>query len=496
MKNKLTKILTAGVITAASFSMIGCGTPNKQVAKNIDKGVSDFVSSINNLDYIDVVANADNSIGKIVETSANNSSSISDQYLTKTLEELEIDNPINLPSTRSDNFKLYFLSDKPFITFTSSDNNATLNMQLTFSTEKIEETSLEINSKINNLILKRSILMIYVNEIYNNRVNLTEENRIAINAYVNVIKENASFLNGNRGMVKNQLTLANDLIDNKSNDNLVNYYMIKSGEALENRSSKIDSTISAMDSIIKIIENNLSTSSVYYNLNLSSTYDDILSNITSNNSSNISTSENKELGDNISNSLNFSSLATNNLNKTQNTINETQRSLTNNSINSNRAINKINNFSNSTTNNKSSNSSNSTSNNNTTSNNLNQNQSRLIQNNEFINENKQSANTNINNLNQRKSANLNHFNENINQKQLNNYKNNNYTPTPRTLELQKHNNNSLIHNDKKIEDYNNLQNRQSNNIEQQNHLRANNINNRNHSANENIKRVPYIKTFD
>ena len=148
----------------------------------------------------------------------------------------------------------------------TSDNNAVLNMQLNFSTNKIAETSDEINSKINKLIINRSILMIYVNEIYNNRVNLSDENRTAINAYVNIIKENASFLNGNRGMVRNQLTLANDLMVNNSNNNLVNYYMIKSGETLENRSSKIDSTISAIESIINIIEENLDPSSIYYNV--------------------------------------------------------------------------------------------------------------------------------------------------------------------------------------------------------------------------------------
>ena len=66
--------------------------------------------------------------------------------------------------------------------------------------------------------------MVYVNEIYNGNVNLTEDSRKAINAYVNVIKENASFLNGNRGMVKNQLDMASNLISKQNQDNIINYY--------------------------------------------------------------------------------------------------------------------------------------------------------------------------------------------------------------------------------------------------------------------------------
>ena len=142
--------------------------------------------------------------------------------------------------------------------------------------------------------------MVYVNEIYNGNVNLTEENRTAINAYVNTIKENASYLKGNRGMVKNQLGLANDLLENKTNDNLVNYYLIKSNEALEIRSNKIDTTISAIDSIISILESNLSPNSCYYQNNLSGAYENMISNL-----SNTSTDENTKLAKNIAESIDF-----------------------------------------------------------------------------------------------------------------------------------------------------------------------------------------------
>lgn len=317
MKNKIKKIITTTVISAVSLTAIGCGTNNSKLAHNIDKSMEEFVSSINKLDYVETTASAkaptSNKIGKIVEASANENSSMKIrntgnhiQFLNNNISEAEIENTITIPSERTDNFNLFVLSSTPYVTFTSDDNNS-LNINVKFSTNQIEETSDEIESKINSLILKRSILMIYVNEIYNGNVNISNDDKLAINAYVNVIKENTSFLNGNRGMVKNQLSLASDLASSESNENLINYYIIKSGEALETRANKLDSTISAIDSIIKIIENNLTSSSAYYQTNLSNTYETLTSNFKSSNSIEEITelSTNQEIANKIACTLDF-----------------------------------------------------------------------------------------------------------------------------------------------------------------------------------------------
>ena len=301
MKKKIKKILTSTLISAVSITAIGCGTNNSKLASNIDKGMAEFVKSINNLDYVET-SNTNQKVGKIVETSSTSASDVN--FLNNTISEVNVENSITTPAERTDTFKLFVLSESPYISLTSDDNSASLNMFVKFSTNKIEETSDEIDTKINTLILKRSILTIYVNEIYNGNINISDENRTAINAYVNVIKENASFLKGNRGMVKNQLNLASDLLSTESNENLVNYYIIKSGEALETRSNKIDSTLSAINSIIEILENNLTENSPYYQTKLSSSYDSLISNLNSLNSSTI-TQENKELADNIASSLNI-----------------------------------------------------------------------------------------------------------------------------------------------------------------------------------------------
>lgn len=350
MKNKIKKIFTATIISAVTFTAVGCGTNNSKLAKNIDNSMAEFITSINNLDYVETGAKATTSnekVGKIVETASmsndsfNTSSKLlsnnNDQFLNKTATSSYLESTITKPQERTDNFKLFVLSESPFITLTSNDNNANLNFSVKFSTNKIEETSTEIESKINTLILKRSILMIYVNEIYNGNVNLSDENKIAINAYVNVIKENTSFLNGNRGMVKNQLKLASDLVNSEQNENLVNYYIIKSGEALETRVNKLNSSIEAIDSIIDIIESNLSNSSSYYQTNLSNTYKNILSHLSSssNNSDISKDSTNEDIAKSIAESLNFTNLETI---PNQTDINSSPQNLNNNIKNSTNSI--------------------------------------------------------------------------------------------------------------------------------------------------------------
>lgn len=503
MNKNIKKIFTAALITTASATMIGCTSANNKLAKNIDKGMAEFVSSINNLDYVDT---SNEKIGKIVETAAI-TNTLNDSYLTKTLEEIGADNDITLPNSRTDNFKLFVLADKPFITLSSSDDNLSLNMQLHFSTNKIEDTSEEINTKINNLILKRSILLIYVNEIYNNRVNLSEENRVAINAYVNVIKENASYLSGNRGMVKNQLTLANDLKNSKSNDNLVNYYMIKSGEALETRASKIDATISAIDSITKIIENNLDASSVYYNSSLSNVYEDIIGNLQNSNANSNTTNENKELAQNICNSLelckNCETSQNKNTNLTQNqavTLENRTNYIKNKTNTNNSNLTLQNKNSSHTANRKfvqpNRKSQNKIKNFNTeTTNNLNKNQSK---NNSQISED----NNYYSKLNQnKKSANFHQFNRNstqVNQND-NNFNNNRFYDKPVTLDLpreeyqitNKNNSDTAQQNlDKNSYEIN------TNNSYKNQSKKKTNSNPEIKNGYENIKRVPYIRTLD
>ena len=336
MNKNIKKIITTTLLTASGMACIGCGTTNTKIAQKINNGVNEFVSSINKLDYVDTNKTNSN-LGKIVSAATDSN------FLNNVTSTTDIENTITRPNERTNSFNLYTLSSIPYIALTSDDNN--INLSIQFSTSKIETASDDIDEKINKLILKRAILMVYVNEIYNGNVSLTDEDRKAINAYVNIIKENASFLNGNRGMVKNQLDMASNLINTQSSDNIVNYYIIKSGEALEIRSNKIDSTISSIDSIISILENNLSPSSCYYQNNLTTSYENMLNNLNNNNSTNENSKLAKEIAESInlldSNSTNTQETYDQNINTNNSQSNNQENKITNNlntSINENQSL--------------------------------------------------------------------------------------------------------------------------------------------------------------
>ena len=66
MKSKIKKILTSTILSAVSITAIGCSSGNTKLAKNIDNGMAEFVSSINKLDYVDTSSSNhnNNKIGK------------------------------------------------------------------------------------------------------------------------------------------------------------------------------------------------------------------------------------------------------------------------------------------------------------------------------------------------------------------------------------------------------------------------------------------------
>lgn len=458
MNKTFKKILTTTLIGVSTAGAIGCASPNSKLAEKINNGMNDFVTSINKLDYVDT-NNSNSSLGKIV------SAAEEANFFSKVAKTNNIENTITKPSDRSDNFKLYVLADSPFISLTSDDNSISLSMQ--FSTEKIENTSDDISEKINKLILKRAILMVYVNEIYNGNVNLTDENRTAINAYVNVIKENTSFLNGNRGMVKNQLGMASDLINSQSNDNIINYYIIKSGEALEIRSNKIDSTISAIDSITNILEQNLTSSSCYYQNSLTNAYNNMITNMKNNTSDN----ENQTIAKQIAESINLLDDNSSNYDNEVSTL--PLNTINNKSVNNSNCIDCKNTTRNNVTNNKTINNSTNTVNNQQFNRNINNNLTKR-QTNQNIENSTTDKNNNIMTLDEKtqnnsKISEIPNRNNEINgnfknitpaqrerirrQRRLNNTNNNNPNANNPTLDANQNtviNNSKTIHNDRNI----------------------------------------------
>lgn len=232
MKNKFQKIITTAMLSAVSLTTIACGNCNNKIA---DKPIN--VMAENKTCSIHQTASAiapQKQIGKIVETST---------------------------TENNDSTSFFIIASSPNMSLFNDDNN-TLNIKINFLDEKAytpinQAETEESKEKLNTLKQKQSILMIYANELYNNNVNLTTQNKVEIIAEINKLKNNSSTLNS------------------------------------------IDSQIESIEKINNIIETNLSANSKYYQSNLNNLYNNLSSRISNNNIELNQNSSNQEIANKL-----------------------------------------------------------------------------------------------------------------------------------------------------------------------------------------------------
>lgn len=297
MKNKIKKIIATTFVSAISLTTLGVAAKTQNYDNNNEKMMQNYLISKDIEKTSAFIPNKN--IGKIVETSTNNqikytSSGKQFQFLNNEINESEIENNIALPQSLN-GLSLFVLSTSPYISF--SNDNDELKIKVNFKETKTNETqqtslSLEDKEKLNTYNLKRSILLIYANEIYNNNITLSSENKTEINIHIETISNST-----------------------------------------ENETTNIDNKISALNSIIDIIESNLTPNSIYYQKSITNN----INNLTNNNQSIdkiTESSSNQDIANKIACVLNgkcSSSETENNLSETNQTK---QRSLDYNQNNS------------------------------------------------------------------------------------------------------------------------------------------------------------------
>lgn len=287
MKNKVKKIITATIVSAMSLTALGVGVKTQNNDNNNEKFVQNYTFR---KDFEKTSAITPNkNIGKIVETSTDNqikyyTNDRQIQFLNNDIKEAEIENNITLPQNY-DRFNLFVLSTTPFVSFSNNNDNDEFKINVRFNTDKTIETqqnslNYEDKEKLNTYNLKRSILLIYANEIYNNNVNFSNETKNEINTHIETLSTST-----------------------------------------EDKTISLDAKIDAVNSIISIIENNLTPSSIYYQKNINSN----INNLT-NNSSNVDkiseTSTNQDIANKIACVLNGKCSSSEN---NASTLNQTQQ---------------------------------------------------------------------------------------------------------------------------------------------------------------------------
>lgn len=296
--NKFLKITCIFTICLSLIILTGCNSADKTLAKNLDNTVTNLVYSITNLDFADN-SDLDMLNEKQNETDTYNINSSNDKNANC------CENCENLSTYQQnyDNCQNYKLnenmsgypgfnkefSDRPFSkakynnyqysdiaksnssTSTYSLNNETQKNEtkqlVSFSTEQISENNNTLKNLITALINKRSTLLLYINDLYKGNVSILNSNRNSINAYMNILKDNTSYFNQHRGLITNQIEQAKELYNSDSSSSLINAYIIRTNEAISTRIAKLESSISALDSILGIMKGSQNSNSKSYVLN-------------------------------------------------------------------------------------------------------------------------------------------------------------------------------------------------------------------------------------
>ena len=307
------KIIRFTMLSLLSLSLIiftGCNSADKTLAKNLDNTVTNLVYSITNLDF------ADTADLNLLSTNTNKTNNITDNKENENITENQISNNSknanccencnnsgslsqfqanNQNYNMNENMSGYpgfnkEFCDKPISkakyntycygnnktnSVVSNQTNTADNMQeknetkalVSFSTEQISENNQTLQNLISKLINKRSNLLLYINDLYKGNITVASTNKNAVNAYMNILKDNTSYFNQHRGLVTNQIEQAKELYNSDNSSSLINAYIIRTNEAIATRIAKLESSISAMDSILDIMKGSQNSNSKSYILN-------------------------------------------------------------------------------------------------------------------------------------------------------------------------------------------------------------------------------------
>ena len=222
-----------------------------------------------------------NNIGENLENDINNAKNDANINLSDDIEEktksFENKNVINSENINSDTIKNY-ASDISISNNLPSETDTTYGDIYT----TLESSSKRIEKLISDLVNIRTVIMLYISDLYNGTIKLSQEDIESINSYANIIKESTAYLKANIGSVKNHINEATSLSNSGSSASLANSHIIKATETLNTRCAKLESAIVATYNIADIIKNSLDgTSSEINNLqnltNLSQTEETLAS---------------------------------------------------------------------------------------------------------------------------------------------------------------------------------------------------------------------------
>ena len=289
------KHIFIGALIFCMLFLCGCANSSQTLAKSLDDTITNLVYAVSSLDWADNelisdLASNDLTNNGIAEENLNSTiTPLTNQYITETpslnqyqdaTEQSPLSSSYNTsmsqsmsgskvirqPFSRNKVSKINGVQNSQIDTI--NNLNSRLNstnllenseiVNVKYSLAAIEEQTNEVMQRLASLVQRRTNILLYVNALYNSKLALSKDMTNAINAYINIIKDNTAYLNSNKGIVTNQLSQASSIKLANAYSPLINAYIIRTSEAIDTRIAKLDASIMAIDSIIQILEANTS----------------------------------------------------------------------------------------------------------------------------------------------------------------------------------------------------------------------------------------------
>lgn len=194
----------------------------------------------------------------------------------------------------------------------------------------LETSASDLNDILLEVSTKRGIIMLYCTDLRSGRASLSAEDKIAINEYIDIIKETTNYLNNNAGALTGHYNNIVSVASNENSAEIVNARLIRANETLKTRYAKLDTCLDSLSAITNILTTRIGTTYIdLYNASLAS-YGNNQAN-TSTDINNISIDNETEIIplDNMDNQISDNNLANNVVNETTN--NNSLNNLTNGS---------------------------------------------------------------------------------------------------------------------------------------------------------------------
>lgn len=117
----------------------------------------------------------------------------------------------------------------------------------------LETSAADLNDILLEISQRRGIIMLYCTDLRSGRASLTSEDKVALNEYIDIIKETTNYLNNNAGNLTNHYNNISSIALEENSAEIINARLIRANETLKTRYAKLDTCLDSLAAITNIL---------------------------------------------------------------------------------------------------------------------------------------------------------------------------------------------------------------------------------------------------